>query len=223
MILRKKLLAAAGLLICLSMTAWAQEPESQGIPADVFYLMPSFSQGMIYFRGQSPAQGRLNICAVDNTLRYLDNDGKELAASSADNIVRVQIGDASFLLHQNVFYRMYPLSGEIGVALRRDVRILRDAKQGAYGTTSMTSAITEYGALYSDGVMYDLAKDKDYPYQVSETLFLYRGEDILPLTKNNLKKLFPEKKSEIDAWLKSGHSLPSKVDDALSLLALWAQ
>ena len=219
----RKILLSAGLLLCLQLVSGAQEKAVHGIPADVYYLMPSFGQGLIYFRGQAPAQGKLNICAVDNTLRFIDKSGKELEATQADNILRVRIDTVTFIRYQDVFYRMYPVSPEMGVALKRDVRIHRDTKQGAYGTTSQTSSISEYATIYADGMIYNLDTDKVYPYDVSETPFLYKGETVFPLTRKNLKKLFPGKKEDIEAYFKAGNAVPESVDEALALLTLWAQ
>ncbi len=47
----------------------------------------------------------------------------------------------AFIHYDDIYYRMYPVSIDMGVALQREVKILRDAKQGAYGTTSQTSSI----------------------------------------------------------------------------------
>lgn len=199
----------AGLLVCLQWVAGAQEPKSiAGIPADVYYLMPSFGNGYIYFRGQMPAQGQLNICAVDNTIRYMDK-GKELVSSPTENIIKVRIDTVSFLHNQGVFYRLYPITAEKGVALRRKVNLKMDEKEGAFGTTSRTSSTKEYGVIYADGVSYNLDSDKTYPYEVSETLFLYYGDKVLALNKKNLKKLFPEVQFE---------TLPKTLEDALALL-----
>ena len=126
----------------------AQEAARKAIPDDVFYLMPEFCQGVVYLRGQAPAQGKMNICAVDNTLRFLDEDGTELEASGADNIVKVQLDTVWFLRSRGIFYRMYPATFDMGVALKRDVRVQTDTKQGAYGGSSQTSSIREYSSLY---------------------------------------------------------------------------
>lgn len=138
--------------LCMMLGIWAgaQEKGSSGIPKETYYLMPEFAQGTIYFIGQGPAEGKLNICAVDNTLRFLDKSGKEVVAA---------------------------------------------------------------------GVLHELETDKHYPYEVSETLFLYKGDTVFPLNKKNLKKLFPKKKSEIDAWFKAGNRLPETVPDSVALLA----
>jgi hypothetical protein len=77
------------------------------MPDSVYYLMPRFDQGYVFLRGQMPAQGKMNICAVDNTLRFLDDNGTELS-SGEDNILKAVIGNVSFLRSQDVFYRQYP-------------------------------------------------------------------------------------------------------------------
>ena len=160
----------------------------------------------------------MNICAEDNSLRYLDNDGKEVVAASIDNVVKVQIDTAVFIRNDGVFYRIYAVSNEVAVAVRRDLDIQRDAQRGAYGGYSRTSSIREYGTLYADGVAYQLEKSKKYPFTVSETCFLYTGGKIVSFSKRTLRKIFPQRKDEIDAYLKSGKSLPGELPDVQAFL-----
>lgn len=209
------------LALSMSMSLGAQEIGR--VPEDVFYLLPEFKEGMVYFRGQSPAQGKLNICAADNTLRFIDNDGKELAASpeSAEKIIMVQIDSVQFLHNQDGFYRKYPVTATMGIALKRVVNIMRGAKKGAYGIVDQTSSIRQYSTLYSEGMSYNL--NTGDPYEVSETLYLYVNHAIIPFTKKNLKKVFPERKDEIDAWFRAGNYLPRTIKEALPMLRQWAE
>ena len=214
---KTKSLLAAVLWGLLPLGAFAQD-ETQGITAEIYYLMPEFGQGMIWFSDQGPAQGKMNICAEDNSLRYLDNDGKEVVAASIDNVVKVQIDTAVFIRNDGVFYRIYAVSNEVAVAVRRDLDIQRDAQRGAYGGYSRTSSIREYSTLYADGVAYQLEKSKKYPFTVSETCFLYTGGKIVSFSKRTLRKIFPQRKDEIDAYLKSGKSLPGDLPDVQAFL-----
>lgn len=220
----RRILLSALLLLCAHIGAGAQDGVRtiQGIPADVYYMMPDFGQGMVFFYGQAPAQGKLNICALDHTLRFLDNNGKELEATNEENIVKVQIDTVTFLRNQGIYFRLCPVTLDMGVALRRDVTLLKDVKQGAFGTTSQTSSIKEYGTIIADGVSYDIEKTKEYPYRISETLFLYKGNTVVAFNKRNLRKLFPARKDEIDAWFKSSGSVPDTLPEALAFLAMWA-
>ena len=203
------------LLLFAGLSAFGQEAKGD-IPADVFYLLPEFRQGMVYFSDQRPAQGTLNICAVDQTLRFMDKD-QELS-SGADNINRVVVDDLVFVRIDGAFYRLYPISDDLTLAFRRDVEILRDVKQGAYGTQSRTSSIREVGSLQADGMMYTLQSSKIYPYNVTESCFLYQAGSVTPINKRSLRKRFPARKGELDTWLKS-HSLPKTLDDTRALLS----
>ena len=196
----------------------AQETPAKAIPDSVYYLMPHFADGYVFLRGQMPAQGKLNICAVNNSLRYIGNDGVELEAADPDAIVKVIIDTVSFIHDNDVFYRMYPVTPDMGVALERKVRIIRDQKETGYGGKSQTAAVREMGSIYAEGMVFQLNEDKVYPYDVMEEISIYKGNLVFPLSKRNLKRLFPDKKSEIDAWFKSGHSLPESVQDTQSLL-----
>ena len=191
---------------------------SGDIPADVFYLMPEFGQGMVYFTGQAPAQGKLNICAEDHSLRFLDDNGEEMS-SKADNITRVVIDNVVFVRDdEGAFYKIVPVTEGLSVAFRRDVEILRDAKTGAYGVVDRTSSIREYSTIYSEGMMHTLGSSKSYPYRVNESCFLYKDGSIVAFNKRNLRKHFPDRKADIDAWLKAGHALPEKLEDVQAFL-----
>lgn len=217
-----RLLWAVCLLAGMQAGARAQAPLVGGVPADVYYLLPAFADGVVYITGQGPAQGEMNICAVDNSLRFKDKDGQELEASEPDKIISAVIGDAYFIRSNGVFYRKYPVSGDIGIALKREVIIRKDVKRGAYGMEDQTSSIREYSTIYADGVTYQLNQNKAYPYNVTETLFLCQGNAIFPLNKKNLKKLFPDRKDDIEAWFKARNNLPDTVDGLSALLAGWA-
>lgn len=211
------LLLAAGLPMALR----AQSSAPKWMPDSVYYLMPRFGQGYVYLRGQMPAQGKMNICAVDNSLRFLDDKGAELS-SAEEHIMKVVIDTVSFLHYQDIFYRQYPVKADIGVALRRKVQIIRDKKEAAYGGTSQTSSTRSYSTLYADGVSYNLNSDKAYPFEITETISIYKGEAVFPLTKKTLRKIFPSKKADIDAWFQD-HPIPRTVEETRALLARWAE
>ena len=204
------------LALFAGLSAFGQEAQGN-IPADVFYMLPEFGQGMVYFSDQGPAQGKMNICAVDQTLRFLDNNGKELS-SSADNVNRVVIGDIVFVRTDGAYYRLYPINDELTVAYRRDVEIIRDVKKGAYGTESRTSSIRNVGSFQADGMMYTLQQAADYPYHVTESCSLYQAGTIVPFNKRNLRKAFPERKDDLDAWLKAKHNLPKGLEETKAFL-----
>lgn len=196
------------------LSAFGQEAQA-GIPAEVFYMLPEFRQGMVYFSDRGPAQGELNICAVDQTLRFLDQ-GQELTSDS-ENINRIIIDDIVFVRIDGAFYRLYPITDGLTLAFRRDVEILRDVKKSAYGIETRTSAIREVGMIQSDGMMHTLQSSRSYPYNVTESCFLYEAGGITPVSKRSIRKRFPNRKDELDAWIKS-HPFPKDLEGTRTLL-----
>ena len=138
-------------------------------------------------------------------------------------MVKVLIDTVYFLHCQDVFYRMYPVSADMGVALERKVHIIRGAKEGAYGASSQTSSIREYSSFVSEGYTYDLKDGKEIPYEVNEVICIYKGDTAFPFNKKNLRKVFPAKKAEIDDWFRAGHSLPRTVEEAKKVLQYFNQ
>lgn len=204
------------LALFAGLSAFGQEAET-GVPADVYYLLPEFRPGMVYFFDRSPAQGKLNICAEDQTLRFIDEKGVELTLDSGD-ITRVIIEDSIVFVRINdAYYRLYPITDGLTLAFRRKVEILRDARKGAYGIESRTAAIREVGMIQSDGMIHTLSSSRKYPYDVTETCFLYEAGGITPITKRSLRKRFPNRKEDLATWLKS-HPFPKDLDGLRSLL-----
>lgn len=96
-----------------------------GIPADVFYLMPEMTQGTLRFKDRV-VNGRFNICAVDQTLRFLDEKGTELALDNDADLLQVNFANVMFLHAEGAYYRLYPVTDAAYVAVKRDVRVMTD-------------------------------------------------------------------------------------------------
>ena len=170
-----------------------------GIPADVFYLMPDMTQGTLRFQDRT-VNGKFNICAVDQTLRFLNEKGIELALDNDGDLQQVNFGDIMFLHAEGAFYRLYPVSDAAYVAVKRDVTVMTDTKSSSYGMTSSTTAVEEVGLVQADGHLVSFNDARQYPYKMTETAYLYRNGYLVRWNKKNCVKCFPFKKAEIEAW-----------------------
>ncbi|MBR5075744.1 MAG: hypothetical protein IKX28_01875 [Bacteroidales bacterium] len=201
---------------------WAQDGDG-GLPVDVFYLMPEMAQGSVQFRDKAPAIGKFNICAVDNTIRYNDKDGTELAVEMDDSMTRVVIGGVTFVPYNGGFLRLIPVTDEVSVAVRRNVLLLTDSKTSGYGMESQTTAVSNVMGIQSDSKYYLFDENRNVPYRLSEEAFLYRKDAVLTLTKKNFQRCFPDGKDAIEAWFSAHRKMDgSKVEEVLSLAREWA-
>ena len=207
-------------VLCLSATLLPAQ-ENIGIPADVFYLMPKMAQGTLLFREKSPVTGKLNICAVDNTVRFMDK-GRELAMEEDESLLEVIIDGVPFLHRDGTFYRLYAVSDEAFVAVKREVVIMNEAKMASYGMESNTTAVQNLDTFNMPGRTLDLSDMKDVPYRMTETAALYRKGSLLSLSKRNLIKCFPQKKEDIEAWFGRNKKMnPTDIGAVLAICQEW--
>ena len=208
-------------ILCLP--AFCQK-EGNSIPAEIFYLMPEFGQGNVYFKGRTPFPAQLNICAIDGTVRYKDQAGQERIIQDDGSLTAVSIADAYFVRNDNDFVRLYTLNREISVAYLRKVDLMDDVKVGAFGMETRTAAINNYDSFANSGQFYNLDQVKDHRYRLYETVYLFHGGQFSVFNKRNCQKCFPGAKDAIDAWFKE-HRNPTAEDLPAILEACrsWAQ
>ena len=194
-----------------------------GIPADVFYLMPEMTQGTLRFQDRT-VNGKFNICAVDQTLRFLNEKGVELALDNDGDLQQVNFGDIMFLHAEGAFYRLYPVSDAAYVAVKRDVTVMTDTKSSSYGMTSSTTAVEEVGLVQSDGHLVSFNDARQYPYKMTETAWLYRNGYLVRWNKKNCVKCFPFKKAEIEAWFAEHKKADATdIDTVLAMCKEWGE
>lgn len=221
--MKKHILLCVIALAGAASALFAQE-QVQGIPKDVFYLMPQMGQGTILYSDKSPSRGKFNICAIDNSVRFLDKYNTEMALDQDETLVEVIIDNVPFLRRDGVFYRLDKLTDEVFLATKRDVTLMTDAKTASYGMESNTTAVQEYSSYSAMGRVLQFDEIKEIPYRMTETSGLYRKGAILPLTKKNCIKCFPEKKAEIEAWFAANKKMdPGNYKVAMELCKQWAQ
>lgn len=209
--------------LCLSASLLCAQ-DNVGIPADVFYLMPEMTQGTLVFRDKAPVSGQFNICAIDGSVRFKDRNGTELQVVDDGSLWKVSFDGVTFLRESDGFYRLYPVSDEISVAVLREVVLMNDSNAASYGMESHTTAVQTIGFMQDEGRVLNLEEVKDIPYRMSETAFLLRGESILRLTKKNCIKCFPDKKADIEAWFAAHKKMgASDIEAVLSLCKEWGK
>ncbi len=219
--MKKALICLLAAVLCLPSALCQTEGES--IPADIFYLMPEFGQGSVFFKGRAPFPGQLNICAIDGSVRYKDAAGQERIIQDDGSLSAVNIGDASFIMHDGELVRLYSLSLDLGIAHLRKVDLMEDVKVGAFGMETRTAAINNYDSFANGGLFYNLDQVRGHRYRMIETVYLYRGGQFQLFNKRNCQKCFPDSKDAIDAWFKA-HKDPGATDirDIVDACRAWS-
>ena len=161
---------------------------------------------------------QLVMILIDNAIKYCDDNGtvkieltKTRRLSGARLTVSNDYASGAGVDYTKFFDRFY----------RGDTS--HNDKTSGYGMESQTTAVTNIMGM-QDGSKYYLFEDnKDVPYRMSETIFLYKGDSVLTLTKKNFQKCFPDSKDAIDAWFSQHKKMDnSNVEAVMALCREWA-
>jgi len=208
-------------LLCLSISLSAQNSGMQArfeasLPDSVKYVLPAFKPGRVVYKNGEYSNGVLNISTIDQSLRFLRDDGQEMAVTDIDEVDRVTIGGILFLRQQNGFYGIADQAGDVCLCVEKRM-VFDDSKSGAYGRRSSTTNIKELQSLHSEqGVDFDLSGE--VRYTLREKALLYRDGRVYAPGKRQLLRLFPDRKDVIEAWTKENKL---DADDYNSILPLF--
>lgn len=217
-IVMKKILSISALLV-ITLTAAAQQ--SKAIPDSLVYLLPNYAQGTIIYNNGEHGQGLLNICALDHVVRFLN--GKQIMYLENDDIAtRVSIEGHTFVKNKDKYYELMDMVEDMSYAELREVVILPEVAEGAFGGRDITSSAKKYDTFtWSSGVtktVYDLSYPIEARYDYKVKPYFYKKNRFYPATLKNLEKLLPDRKADIEAFVEANGTNWAVAEDVRALI-----
>ena len=216
----KKILISILILCSAGLTAFSQTVKGKVsvdarqdllsvLPSEVSYFLPHFEDATVFFTDGKASSGKINICLVDNSVRFIHSTGDTLLLSSQDRVLRIQAADS-----------VYGLLGKTSLAERRRLTLdTGEEKQGGYGALPPTSTALE-GKLTSIDPSRQFEFKTDISYTLRKDYILTDGEKVYPASTSSFIKFFPDKKKEIRSYVKT-HKTDFKNKASLAQLFLF--
>lgn len=188
----------------------------QAFPKADRYQYPEFSDGVVMFKDSTYTAALMNYDILYGEIEFI---------SKKDTLQIMGKKDIRYVaLHEDTFYYdkgyMRKLAGDENLMLaeHRFVKIVDNQKQGAYGTTSSTSAVSSYNSLPSSGGYYNLVVNEDLLLKKVVDLFMYTPAGGFELfRRKNFLSAFPEKEEEMKKYLKEQPVDFNKREDLIRL------
>lgn len=202
----KRTLFILTLTLCMGFSASAQE---DGPTTTWPYLYSSFRPGTILLGGEKTRAGELNIHVRHGRLHYLDNGNVKEALLT--DVMGVEIDGTRYLNWEGAMLRVDAQNekGCVVASILGDYSALQETG-GAYGSSSATSATRKLSSLDMDSqinqnhmlLLQNKMNGKDIPLETRYYL-MFDGKVIPANRKDVERSLFPDRKAEWKAWLKT--------------------
>lgn len=200
----KRIIAIVAIMASAMMSLHAQSLQGtfeKQLPDSVKYYLPEFLDGRIIYKDGQFSTGKFNISTLDQTLRYVDNDGNIMGIADNASVDRASIGGMLFLKYRT-YYLAFTLEVD-GIYLCASRRLVfEDSKKGAFGLESSTTNIKEVKLVEgSGGKVFDL--NGNPAYTVRKYPYIYKNNVAYAPTKRLLLRFFKDKAGKINAYLEN--------------------
>lgn len=192
----KRLLISA-FAILVACTAFAQDDDLDSL----FYVRPAFTHGIVYMQDGGVQQGNINICNVDQSIRFIDPAGDTLVMEGCEAAVKVTLDKVTYYRFRDSFTEMVDFSGAAALGIQRQTVQIENSKAGGF-TSSATSSVESYGVDAMTGLYYKHIEmiPENWKYTCRYVLYDTANNKFYVATKKNFLKMFPDKKDIIESF-----------------------
>lgn len=206
-----------------SVTVRTRENLLDKLPGDVLYLFPEFRQADIYRNDGGMSSGVVNVCLVDNSIRFISDNGDTLLMSKLAFVNRIIAGEEIYVPVAGEFVQQLAVFGPVSLAFRTHLELDQSSDKSTGGITSppTSTAVTANVMALDPSRRFEATTVVDYT--LSTGYVLTDGERLYPARQSSFAKLFPASKKSIKGYVKEHAVDFDNKDDLKALFMFCAQ
>ena len=183
------------------------------------YRYPNFKEGKVYFLDGGLSGGKLNYSFISEAMQFISPTGDTLSLADEATIKYIVIENDTFYYDKGYLEGLIN-AGTVKLAIKQKIKFKDTRKIGAFGTASPTLR-TENEKTFLGDNRYNFIIAEDLIFVKEKEYYLnVRFRDFVIVNKKNLNKLFPEKKDNIETFLKQ-NNINLQVEKDLEKLILY--
>ncbi len=186
------------------------------------FILKNFSIGTVFFYNGDRNAALVNIGTLDQRVRFINEKGDTLVVVNEKDISAVIVSNRLFKkTNTGMYVEILDINKEVSLGVGRRLIFDQPKKMGAFGTASETSSVSTYSSIQDGtGNTYKLNQFLNVPYRFYVYPYLYKDEKVYTPSKKTFIKLFPDKKREIEEYLKANKVNFEKMSDIRPLFAI---
>ncbi len=198
------------------------EVADQVIPAEAIYLLPGFTQGIVFFKDGSSSTQRFNYNSLLDEMHFINERGDTLAIAEPALINSVEIDSIKFYYDSGYVKQVFK-KGNYKLAVKQKWKQIPDKKTGGYDMGSDIASIKTFSTISnSNGSIGRLQVQKDVLYKNENSFYIGdKFNHFQRANKKNFHILFKDK--NIAQYLKEYKVDFNKEEDLKTLLQFCAE
>lgn len=181
------------------------------------FLFPELSMGKVKMKNGNIQAFMLNYNTVSEKMVYQKD-------ANLYDMINTEIIDTVFILNKKfvpagkVFYEVL-LFAPLSLFIQNQGKIIPPKAEGGYGVASEVSSTTNVTSGHFETGYYNLKLPQDYTVRVKKVFWIRKENDMFSyMTEKQFLKIFPDKVTEIKAYIKNQKIKFDKIPDQIRLL-----
>jgi len=181
------------------------------------YVFNAFSPGIVKMKSGEVSTQSLNYNIVTNEMIF-NNNGSYMAIAQPENVDTVFINNRKFIPLNKKFYEIL-VDEKFPLLLEFTATIHEPGNPIGYGINSSTNATSNLKSIISSGGSYSLKLPDGYSVIPGYNYWILEDGKLRKAgSDKQLIKIFPDKKDEINDFLKKNNTNFSKREDMILLI-----
>ncbi len=201
-----------------SVEAYSRDNLLSKLETSIVYSLPEFVEGHVYYKDASVTVSTLNVCAFDNSVRFLA--GKDtLKLRSIDNVDCILTPDNKFVRRDGMVLNLLRESESCSLGERKRLKLSEPKMDGGYGAIPASSSARvasndDHSSTDSHSYGYLVSVD----YLVSYDYYLVMPDgSVVQAKKAAFVAAFPVLKDKINSIIKLRKLKLARKEDVLYL------
>lgn len=192
-------------LVSLSQSGTIKVYNGKVIEGDFFkeklYIFDKYVNGRIKLKDGTLYYGDLNINTLGQSLRVISDTGDTISIKTERDVDAVSAGNNFFVKLNNVYIHILNTAGDVFLGMERSLKIGQEKIEGAYGGSNEVSSISKLSTVEVENRIEKIVGSSTLKYDYYERLYFVKNGKILPISKKNFEKFFPEQKNMIEKYV----------------------
>lgn len=203
------------ILLCLLPSLLFAQSTVETVPPH--YLFPVFSKAVVKMKFGGYQYADMNYNTVTEEMIFTQNN-TNLALSKPETIDSIYLNKKVFVPVDKKFYEL-AFNGSISLFIQHRKTLIDGGKPAAYGGTTQTSAVTSIASLSSGGNIYKLKLPDSYTTKDATLYWINsKGKFRNFINEKQLGKILPDKKAQIQNYVKEHNTDFKKTEDVVELV-----
>ena len=181
------------------------------------YLFPDFTACVVKLKNGAADNMVVNYNVVTEKMAFKKND-IIYGMASIHLVDTIIINDRRFVPAGEVFYEVI-VNAPVSAFIQHKSKLLPPGKPVGYGGTSKTASVDSYSYLPEKGGVYKIEIPDDFELKPSPVYWVRKDDSMISfLNKRQFLKIFPEKSTEIEAFINQNKIKIENRDDLIRLV-----